>query len=262
MAVRSTADIPEAWRLSPRRRLKTLIFKTARVFVVPTLRLVIRFRIEGLEHVPPIGPALVVANHLHNADPVLIIAAYTRPVLFMAKKELFSIPVIRWFVRQSGAFPVDRGKPDRSALRHAEKLLSEGMLVGIFPEGTRSVTGGLTAPHPGVALLALRAGVPIIPTAIFGTEVLPFNGYKGRARGRGWPRVTVRIGKPFQIATHDGSGRRRELDEVAEEIMLAIARLLPPRYRGVYATHPALQEPERRGDAIQPAPVGSATETR
>ncbi len=260
--MRDMSGIPEAWRLSPRRRLKTLIFKTARLFVVPALRLLIRFRIEGLEHVPPVGPALVVANHLHNADPVLIIAAYTRPVLFMAKKELFSVPVIRWFVRQSGAFPVDRGKPDRSALRHAEKLLSEGMLVGIFPEGTRSITGGLTAPHPGVALLALRAGVPVIPTAIWGTEVLPFNGYKGRVRGRGWPRVTVRIGQPFLIATRDEAGQRRDLDEVAEEIMLAIARLLPPQYRGVYADHPALREQGHAPGVLRPAPAGSATETR
>jgi 1-acyl-sn-glycerol-3-phosphate acyltransferase len=239
--------------------LKVLIFETARFFVVPLLRLVIRFRIEGLEHVPPVGPALVVANHLHNADPVLIIAAYTRPVLFMAKKELFSVPVIRWFVRQSGAFPVDRGKPDRAALRQAEKLLSEGMLVGIFPEGTRSVTGGLSAPHPGVALLALRTGVPIIPTAIWGTEVLPFNGYKGRVRGRGWPRVTVRIGQPFRIAVHDEAGQRRPLDDVVEEIMLAIARLLPPQYRGIYSAHSALRERER--GEMQPAPVGPVTES-
>lgn len=253
--MRATSEIPEAWRLSPRRKLKTLIFKTARVFVVPTLRIAIRFRIEGLDNVPQVGPALVVANHLHNADPVLIIAAYTRPVLFMAKKELFSVPVIRWFVRQSGAFPVDRGKPDRSALRHAERLLSEGMLVGIFPEGTRSVTGGLTAPHPGVALLALRARVPIVPTAIFGTEVLPFNGIKGRVRGRGWPRVTVRIGEPFEIATHDSPGRRRDLDVVAEEIMLAIARLLPPAYRGIYAEHPALASPPRQVDRGETSPV-------
>ncbi|MFN3336921.1 MAG: lysophospholipid acyltransferase family protein, partial [Thermomicrobium sp.] len=128
-------QIPTAWRLSRRRKIKTLIFLTARLFVVPLLRLLIRFRIEGLQNVPQRGPAIVAANHLHNADPVLIIAALTRPVLFMAKKELFAVPVVRWFVRQSGAFPVDRGKPDRQALRHAERLLHEGMLVGIFPEG-------------------------------------------------------------------------------------------------------------------------------
>ncbi|MCS7051571.1 MAG: 1-acyl-sn-glycerol-3-phosphate acyltransferase, partial [Thermomicrobium sp.] len=149
-------QIPAEWRLSRRRKIKTLIFLTARLFVVPLLRLLIRFRIEGLEHVPRSGPALVAANHLHNADPVLIIAAFTRPVLFMAKKELFAVPLVRWFVRQSGAFPVDRGRPDRQALRQAEQLLREGMLVGIFPEGTRSVTGGLQPPHPGIGLLIRR----------------------------------------------------------------------------------------------------------
>ncbi len=227
--------IPPAWRLSRRRKLKTLIFLTARVFVVPLLRLLIRFRIEGLEHVPRIGPAIVAANHLHNADPVLIIAAFTRPVLFMAKKELFSVPIIRWFVRQSGAFPVDRGRPDRQALRHAEQLLREGMLVGIFPEGTRSPTATLQAPHPGVGLLIRRnPEVPVIPVAIWGTEVLPFNGAKGRRPLRGWPRVTVRIGAPIRIALQDEAGRERTAEELADEVMVAIARLLPEPYRGAY----------------------------
>ncbi|MBO9351215.1 MAG: 1-acyl-sn-glycerol-3-phosphate acyltransferase [Thermomicrobium sp.] len=227
--------IPPAWRLSRRRKIKTWIFLTARVFVVPLLRLLIRFRIEGLEHVPRVGPALVAANHLHNADPVLIIAAFPRPVLFMAKRELFGVPVIRWFVRQSGAFPVDRGRPDRQALRHAERLLHEGMLVGIFPEGTRSVTGTLQPPHPGVGLLIRRnPSVPVLPVAIWGTEVLPFNGAKGRRPLRGWPRVTVRIGPPVTIALQAPEGRERSPEELADEVMLAIARLLPDQYRGVY----------------------------
>jgi len=230
-----------AWRLSPRRKLKMAIFKTARFFIVPLLRLVIRFRLEGLDHVPPYGPVLVVANHLHNADPVLIIAALPRPVLFMAKKELFRIPIIRWFVRQSGAFPVDRGKADRNALRQAEQLLREGMVVGIFPEGTRSITGGLTKPHPGAALLALRAQVPVLPVAITGTEVLPFNGKKGRVRGRGWPRVTVRVGQPFFVSAMTPQGQRRTLEDVADEMMLHVARLLPPAYRGIYALHPHVE---------------------
>ncbi len=228
-------QVPRAWRLSRRRKIKTLIFRTARLFVVPLLRLLIRFRIEGLEHVPRIGPAIVVANHLHNADPVLILAAFTRPVLFMAKKELFAVPVIRWFVRQSGAFPVDRGRPDRRALRHAEQLLHEGMLVGIFPEGTRSITSELQLPHPGVGLLIRRNPlVPVLPVAIWGTEVLPFNGAKGRKPLRGWPRVTVRIGAPMTVMLQTPDGRERSPEEIADDVMLAIAQLLPENYRGLY----------------------------
>lgn len=228
-------QIPTAWRLSRRRKIKTLIFLTARLFVVPLLRLLIRFRIEGLQHVPRIGPAIVAANHLHNADPVLIIAAFTRPVLFMAKKELFAVPVVRWFVRQSGAFPVDRGRPDRQALRHAERLLHEGMLVGIFPEGTRSITGELQPPHPGVGLLIRRNPfVPVLPVAIWGTEVLPFNGAKGRKPLRGWPRVTVRIGAPITAMLRTPEGRERSPEEIADDVMLAIAQLLPEEYRGLY----------------------------
>lgn len=228
-------QIPTAWRLSRRRKIKTLIFLTARLFVVPLLRLLIRFRIEGLQHVPRIGPAIVAANHLHNADPVLIIAAFTRPVLFMAKKELFAVPVVRWFVRQSGAFPVDRGRPDRQALRHAERLLHEGMLVGIFPEGTRSITGELQPPHPGIGLLIRRNPfVPVLPVAIWGTEVLPFNGAKGRKPLRGWPRVTVRIGAPITVMLRTAEGRERSPEEIADDVMLAIAQLLPEKYRGLY----------------------------
>ncbi len=247
-------QIPPAWRLSRCRKIKTLIFRTARVFVVPLLRVLIRFRIEGLEHVPRIGPAIVAANHLHNADPVLIIAAFTRPVLFMAKKELFSVPVIRWFVRQSGAFPVDRGRADRQALRHAEKLLSEGMLVGIFPEGTRSRTAELQPAHPGVGLLIRRhPDVPVIPVAIWGTEVLPFNGAKGRRPLRGWPRVTVRIGAPMHVSLRTADGRERSAEELADEVMRAIARLLPESYRGVYRTR--LTEPTEAHDRMTAAVV-------
>lgn len=228
-------QIPAAWRLSRRRRIKTFIFLAARFFVVPLLWVLIRFRIEGLENVPQVGPAIIAANHLHNADPVLIIAAFPRPVLFMAKKELFSIPIIRWFVRQSGAFPVDRGRADRQALRQAEKLLHEGMLVGIFPEGTRSVTGQLQPPHPGVGLLIrTHPEVPILPVAIWGTEVLPFNGAKGRRPLRGWPKVTVRIGKPLLLAATNSEGKQRSPEELADIVLLAIARLLPEEYRGVY----------------------------
>ncbi|GBD19553.1 Bifunctional protein Aas [bacterium HR27] len=109
------------------------------------------------------------------------------------------------------------------------------MLVGIFPEGTRSPTATLQAPHPGVGLLIRRnPEVPVIPVAIWGTEVLPFNGAKGRRPLRGWPRVTVRIGAPIRIALQDEAGRERTAQELADEVMVAIARLLPEPYRGAY----------------------------
>lgn len=224
---------PGSWRRW--RRVKIWLFESLRRVVVPALRLLIGLHIEGLEHVPPRGPALVVSNHLHNADPILLVAAYPRPLLWMAKKEVFAVPVISWIARQAGVFPVDRGTPDRGALRHAEYLLDDGLLVGVFPEGTRSTTASLKSVHPGVALIAVRSGAPILPTAIFGTEVLPFNGHKGRRPSHGRPRVTVRIGRPFHLPERLPGERRPDLAELTDLIMVEVARLLPPSYRGIYA---------------------------
>lgn len=221
---------PRLWR-----RIKIRMFLMARVVVVPLLRLLIGFRIEGLENLPASGPALMVSNHLHNSDPILLIAAYTRPILFMAKKEAFGVPVISWIARQAGAFPVDRGKADRAALRHAETLLGQGMIVGLFPEGTRSITGAIGSVHPGAAMIAARSGVPVIPTAIWGTEVLPLNGGKGRQRGRGRPQVTVRIGRPFHLPPPPPGRRHPDLAALTDLMMTEVARLLPEQYRGRYA---------------------------
>lgn len=242
------------WPMSRRRRIKLTIFIWARKVVVPLLRLLIGMRIEGLEHVPRRGGALVVANHLHNADPILLIAAFPRPVFFMAKKEVWGVPIARFFAELSGAFPVDRGAPDRAALRHAELEIADGWLVGLFPEGTRSTTGGLKEVYSGVALIAMRTGAPIIPTAIYGTEVLPFNGQKGRRRGRGRPQVRVRMGKPFHLPPRQEGERRRSLDELTDLMMIEVAKLLPPQYRGIYADRVAAadQTPERAPDAAVP----------
>jgi 1-acyl-sn-glycerol-3-phosphate acyltransferase len=114
-------------------------------------------------------------------------------------------------------------------------LLRDHFLVGVFPEGTRSTTGGLKDVYPGVALIALKSGVPILPTAIVGSDTLPFNGRKGRRRGKGRPKVTVRIGKPFHLPAKTPDGRRQDMAELTDIMMIHIARLLPEEYRGNYA---------------------------
>ncbi len=219
-----------AWRV-----FRLSLYLMARPFVLVAFRLLIDFKIEGIENVPKHGPALVISNHLHNSDPILLVAAYPRPLLWMAKKEVFSVPFVGWVADSAGAFPVDRGQADRQALRNAERLLSEGFVVGVFPEGTRSVTGGLKDVYPGVAIVASRSNVPIIPTAIFGTEVLPFNGAKGRKHGHGRPHVTVRMGKPFYLPKRETGDKRQSMAELTDLMMLHVAELLPPEYRGVYA---------------------------
>jgi 1-acyl-sn-glycerol-3-phosphate acyltransferase len=210
-----------------------------RALLLAVLRPALRLQIEGLEHVPLTGPLLVVANHLHNADPVLLEIAFPRPLFFMAKKEVFAVPVVSWIARWNGAFPVDRGKADRAAIRHAEAALAQGIAVGVFPEGTRSVSRALRPAYAGAGLIALRTGAPVVAAAITGTERLPFNGAKGRAgndaaaSGAGRRAVLIRFGSPFLIG-REVAGRRCSAEEATERIMAELARLLPVAYQGEY----------------------------
>lgn len=244
--------------LSPRRRVKHLIYYSLRIWVVPLLSILIRMRIFGLKNVPPTGGALVISNHVHNLDPFLIVSGCSRPVSFMAKVELWEVPGVRWIADQTGAFPVKRGTADRNALRTADEKLKEGMLVGIFPEGTRSVEG-LTKAFPGVSLIATRSGAPLIPMGIVGTHDLPGNGSKQQKRSRLWPKVHLVFGEPFHLDTHKSDGTRWSLEEHADAMMIEIAKVLPVSYRGIFAdrvgeTHPAINRSNVQ--FIQPEPRG------
>lgn len=232
-------------KLSFRRRWKHVIFLLLRIFVLPTLRLILRFRIHGLGHVPKRGGALIIGNHVHNADPILMLSASPRPVLWMAKEEVWKMPVLRWFATQAGAFPVQRGTFDRYAIRMAVETIHEGLLVGMFPEGTRSTSGGLKQPFSGASLVALRSGAPVIPCVIVGSEELPLNGVKQRKRLRGYPKVEVRYGQPFTLQPRTVDGRRYSMAELTDAMMLELARLLPEHMRGIYVSaasepHPAV----------------------
>jgi 1-acyl-sn-glycerol-3-phosphate acyltransferase len=235
--------LPSLGDLSPdhdlaRGTLRGRPFRLLRVVVLAVLRGLIGLRVEGAEHVPPTGPLLVVFNHLHNADPIILSAAFPRPMHFMAKKVLFGIPVVNRIIRRVGAFPVDRGKADRSAIRRAEATLAQGIPVAMFPEGTRSRSRALQPAQPGAALLALRAGVPVVPVAITGSEFFPGNGRKSGPRQRpslrAMRRVRVQIGQPFTLP-REIDGRRITNEEAAERMMRELASLLPPQYRGAYA---------------------------
>jgi 1-acyl-sn-glycerol-3-phosphate acyltransferase len=228
----------------PRRALRALL--------LPLLRITIGLRVEHVERVPP-GAVIAVSNHLHNADPVLTTVAFPRPIHYMAKKEAFGVPVIKWILRGVGSFPVDRGKADRWAIRRAQATLAQGIALGMYPEGTRSVTRALQPAHAGVGLLALQNDVPILPVVITGTERLPFNGAKGRAQANlpmpdpGHIGVRVLFGEPFRIPRME-NGRRLTAEDATARIMVEIAKLLPPDYRGVYADRVS-------ATTEQPAPV-------
>lgn len=171
-----------------------------------------RWEVLGRENLPASGGIILVANHVSYWDPVVVICAFNRKVHFMAKAELFKIPVIGYVIRISGAFPVRRDKSDRSAIRTAVKLLEEGQVVGVFPEGTRSHTGELLKPHLGAAMLASKTGVPMLPIAVSGTRGV-------------FGKIKVRVGRPV-INRSVGKGNKDDLEKASDRIMEQIAALL------------------------------------
>ncbi len=212
-------------------------FTVLRAVLLVLCRILFGMKIHGLNNVPADGPLIVVSNHLHNADPLLVCVACPRPLHFMAKKELMSVPVIGRIIRFGGGFPVDRGKADRQAIQLAAEHLRQEVAVGMFPEGTRSVSRTIERALPGAGLIALRGNAPILPVAIVGSEELPFNGAKqlrgkqDRAdRRRG---VTITFGEPFMLETKP-DGKRMTPEEAINVAMERVAALLPEEYRGIF----------------------------
>lgn len=193
-------------------------------FFLVWLRWQCRFRVEGAHHEPAAGPVLVVANHTSAADPVLVAIALRRRVITMGKEELFRVPVLGWWLRSLGGFPVRRGEPDRRALHVATRELVRGGVVVIFPEGTRSIDGRLQSAEPGAALLALRTGATVLPVAVVGAHrMLP----KGARLPRPQP-IVVRLGPPLHPPRLDGRIARDVLDVWGQRFIQALAALLPP----------------------------------
>ncbi len=188
------------------------------------------FRVTGLEHIPTSGPALLAANHRSWADPPALRCVIRRTCWFMGNDFLFRIPVLGRLIPMYGAFPVERGKMDRDALREAEGHLADGDLLVIFPEGGTTVTGTLYPFEGGAAMLAIRNDVPIVPVGITGTDrMLPMKPpiYPRWARGG----VTVTFGPPIHPSDLDPTlPRRARIDALTEKLYAAVAALLPPEY--------------------------------
>jgi 1-acyl-sn-glycerol-3-phosphate acyltransferase len=201
-------------------------------------RSVTRVRIEGnLDAIPRDGPVILAANHISNADAVLIGAFLTarlgRRIHWLGKKEMFEWPIVGWMARNGGIIPVDRGSADVEAFRVARRVLDAGHVLMVFPEGTRSPTGELQAPKDGLSLLALRTNATIVPIGISNTDrVWP----RGRPLPSPGKHATMRVGEPFRVADL----LPPELDRKAAKglattlIMRRIAALLDPRHRGTY----------------------------
>lgn len=185
-----------------------------------------RWRVEGKENVPKKGPLIIVANHMTYVDPPLLGASVPRRITFMAKHDLFRPSLMGIVVRAYGAFPIRRDKLDREALRYAFKVLNEGQVLGMFPEGKRSFPYHLQEMQPGTAFIAARSGVPIIPVGISGSEQVKGLGFIVRR-----PRITVRIGRSFTLPSGENNKlNRSRLNQHCSLIMERIAELLPCSY--------------------------------
>lgn len=176
-----------------------------------------RCKVVGKENIPKQGGVIIAANHVSLWDPPLTAAFVPRYVHFMAKEELFKIPILGYIIKKLHSFPVRRGASDRSAIRTAISLLAEGHCLGLFPEGTRSKNGMIRKPEAGLALIALKAGVPVIPTAIIGTNKI----FK---KGSFLPVLEVRFGRPMTI--HSEKTDKSALQEFSQEIMNEIEHLM------------------------------------
>lgn len=171
-------------------------------------RVLWRRRVFGLENVPRSGRIILAANHASLADPPLVGSSIPRPVFFMAKQELFDVPVFGWVIKQLNAFPIRRVERDVGAFKMAQRILAGGSALILFPEGTRSKDGNLGRARPGVGLLAIRTGAPVVPVYVH-------NGHKAASLAP----LTVVFGAPLSPAGESDPQR------FSEQVMAAIARL-------------------------------------
>ncbi|MFF4015779.1 lysophospholipid acyltransferase family protein [Streptomyces sp. NPDC001843] len=209
------------------------------VLLGPLLRLVFRPRIEGLDHVPSSGAAIVAGNHLSFADHFLMPAILKRRITFLAKAEYFTGPGLKgrltaFFFRSAGQIPVDRSGKEagQAAIREGLGVLRKGELLGIYPEGTRSHDGRLYKGKVGVAVMALQAGVPVVPCAMIGT-------FEAQPPGRVIPRIhpiAIRFGEPLDFSRYTGmENEKAVLRAITDEIMYAVLSLSEQEYVDEYA---------------------------
>ena len=206
----------------------------------PILSILLRPWVRGSENIPKQGGAIIASNHLSFVDSIFLPLKIRRPVTFLAKSDYFTGKgvkgaLIRWFFKSTGQLPIDRsgGKASEDSLNTGLGVLERGLLLGIYPEGTRSPTAKLYRGRTGIARMALEAQVPVIPVAMIDTE-------KVQPIGSKYPkihRVGVVIGEPLDFSRFAGmEGERAVLRAVADQIIYSIHRLSNQDYEDVYAS--------------------------
>ena len=194
-----------------------MLYSIIRFFLDVVFKLLFRCEILGRENVPAEGGLIIAANHQSNWDPPLAATFATRPVSYMAKQELFDVPVFGSIIRSMYAFPVKRGAADRNAIKTALQVLAQKKCLGLFPEGTRSKDGEIHKPEAGIALIAAKAKVPVVPTALIGTD-------KMFGKAVFFPKLRVIYGEPL-LFTGDIKDKE-SLQAFSQEIMDRIAQMI------------------------------------
>jgi 1-acyl-sn-glycerol-3-phosphate acyltransferase len=215
-------------------------YKIARLLIRLITNLTIRLEVHGVENLPRTGAYIIAGNHLGRLDvPIIYYVLDREDVILLVAEKYRESAVWRWFVKRLDAIYIDRFQADYRAMRETLSRLRKGGVLVMAPEGTRSPTGALIEGKSGAAFLAAKAGVPVVPAALIGSEDARAKAMLGSFRR---VPITVCVGKPFILPPLSGIGREAALEEYTGEIMCQIAALLPPAYRGVYAGHPRTLE--------------------
>ncbi len=219
----------------PNRRLRKVLQWMARGL----FHILSQFEVEGVENFPKSGPLIMVGNHFSFLDPPAFISVAPWPMEFIGGAVTPHAPkIVRFIPRLWGYLPVFRGTGSTYALKEAKRILDNGGIIGIFPEGG-AWAQILRPARPGAALLTALSGAPILPIGLVGFPKL-FPSLRNFKR----PRVKVRVGKLFGPFSTSGSRyeRRKQLDKIGHEIMNHIAKLIPPEKGGLYSSDPKVRE--------------------
>lgn len=216
-----------------------MLYNLVRLLVKFGTKILCRLDAPNIDSVPQKGPLIVISNHTGQLEVAVFFGQLaTRPITGWAKMESWDNAFLNWLFDLWGLIPVKRGEADTSALRKAIRALENGYIFGIAPEGTRNKTGRLKRARPGAVMLAVHSGAPILPIVHWGGEKFLRNLARLKRTD-----FHIRVGEPFKLEL-DGVKVTREMrQQIADEMMMRIAELMPPEYRGEYEKVAQIETP-------------------